>query len=136
LAFTSQRFDFPLISTIFFELMKETPKRGKTIPSPKAPKMGLEARTYWEQITKKIRAVSEFKGFSQGQLALLSGLKRSFLNRILKNPSNLTLETIGQLEKALRVKLIEVSEFKPPQTMASGTSASGTLSKFGEEIIE
>ncbi len=44
---------------------------------------------------------------NQAELARKIGVSKQYINRILQGKENLTLETIGKIEDALQIKLIE-----------------------------
>lgn len=60
---------------------------------------------------KILRRIRELK-LSQKQLADELGISPQQISKVVKGHENLTLETIDKLEKALRIKLIDIPEFE------------------------
>ena len=58
------------------------------------------------QISQRIKAVLKEKGLKQQELADSAGMSKSYLSRILHGTINPTIETIEQLEKALKTHII------------------------------
>lgn len=56
-----------------------------------------------QHVAKRIRATRKAQGLSQEALAHRAGLDRSFLGRIERNESNMTLGTIAIIAHALDV---------------------------------
>lgn len=52
---------------------------------------------------------------NQAELARKIGVSKQYINRILQGKENLTLETIGKIEDALQIKLIETKVY-PEET--------------------
>jgi transcriptional regulator with XRE-family HTH domain len=97
--------------------MARTKGTGKGLPKAKAPKrakgkvahvpkLSLKSNQRWSQIVTRIKGFMHHHNYTQGDFARLAEMHRPFLSRILNTPTNLTLETIMQLEKALKDDLI------------------------------
>ena len=67
-----------------------------------------EARRYSSLIALAVRRELRLKGITQQALAEQLGFSAQYLGKILKGKENLTLETIGKLERVLGHPLIEV----------------------------
>lgn len=57
---------------------------------------------------KRIRELRKLRSFSQEELADLSGLHRTYIGAIERGEQNLSIDNIGRLAKALKVKLEEL----------------------------
>ncbi len=93
--------------------MAKTPTTKKKLPPRKDDngprKLSPKTHRRWEEIVTLIKTWLHQNDRKQGELAALAGLNRPFLNRVLRNPTNFTLETIAQLEKALKIDLIQIA---------------------------
>lgn len=53
------------------------------------------------------------KGLTQKELAKKMNVSAQQVNKILKGKQNLTFETVGKLETALEISLMEIVDYKP-----------------------
>jgi transcriptional regulator with XRE-family HTH domain len=60
---------------------------------------------------QRLAIVRKLRGFSQEQLASISGLERSRISGIERGKANLTLNNIGLLAQALSVAPVELMDF-------------------------
>lgn len=60
------------------------------------------------QIAERISVVLEQKGLKQQDLADSTGMTKSYISQIMHGTVNLTVETIGILEKALGEKVVQI----------------------------
>ena len=67
-----------------------------------------EARRYSSLIALAVRRELRLKGITQQAFAEQLGFSAQYLGKILKGKENLTLETIGKLERVLGHPLLEV----------------------------
>ncbi len=77
-----------------------------------------ENRTWLESsfsIALRIRRYLKVNKISQKELAESLSWSPQYINKVLKGKENLTLETIGKLEEATGLTLIEVSQFAQHQ---------------------
>ncbi|MEI1665290.1 helix-turn-helix domain-containing protein [Acinetobacter baumannii] len=56
-------------------------------------------------IGSKIRSMRQLENISQEQLALLTGIDRSYLGRIERGEVSVTVEKLAQIAKVLKVDL-------------------------------
>ena len=56
-------------------------------------------------IGSKIRSMRQLENISQEQLALLTGIERSYLGRIERGEVSVTVEKLAQIAKVLKVDL-------------------------------
>lgn len=59
---------------------------------------------------------------NQAELARKIGVSKQYINRILQGKENLTLETIGKIEDALQIKLIETKVYPEEAVKPSPSS--------------
>ena len=67
-----------------------------------------EARRYSALIALAVRRELRLKGLTQQSLAERMGVSAQYVGKILKGTENLTLDTIGRLERALEHHLLKV----------------------------
>ncbi|MGE6218935.1 helix-turn-helix transcriptional regulator [Nubsella zeaxanthinifaciens] len=82
-----------------------------------------------QAIAIKINKALTDKSMSQKELAEKMGVSPQQVNKIVKGRENLTLETIGKLEMALGISLIEVAKhsiYTSYNTQASGSALTKT----------
>ena len=60
------------------------------------------------QIGERIKAILEEKGLKQQELANSAGMTKSYLSRIIHGTENVTVQTVENLEKALKQPIIKV----------------------------
>jgi len=58
------------------------------------------------QISQRIKAVLKEKGIRQQDLANSAGMSKSYLSQIMHGTVNLTIDTIEQLENALKTPIL------------------------------
>jgi transcriptional regulator with XRE-family HTH domain len=59
------------------------------------------------QISQRIKAVLEEKGLKQQDLADSAGMSKSYLSRIINVTINPTIDTIEQLQNALKTPILQ-----------------------------
>ena len=62
------------------------------------------------QVAERIRQILTENDLKQQELADSAGMTKSYLSRILSGSINLTLETVENLQKALKAKIITVEK--------------------------
>lgn len=60
----------------------------------------------------RVRTERQKRGLSQEKLAALAGLHRTYIGMIERGEKNITLVNIDKLSKALKVKIIDLLDFK------------------------
>ena len=60
------------------------------------------------QIGERIKAILEEKGLKQQELADSAGMTKSYLSRIIHGTENITVQTIENLEKALKTRILKI----------------------------
>ncbi len=76
------------------------------------------------------------KGLSQKDLAKKMNVSAQQVNKIIKGKQNLTFETVGKLEDALEISLMEIIDFKAiTEIEISATQLKSAPTKFIEELF-
>lgn len=76
------------------------------------------------------------KGLSQKDLAQKMNVSAQQVNKIIKGKQNLTFETVGKLENALEISLMEIIDFKPvTEIKTSATQIKSASTIFTEEFF-
>jgi transcriptional regulator with XRE-family HTH domain len=91
--------------------------------SEKAIEKRLEKRR--EEIAVRVTECLKLRGLRQEEFANMTGIKVSFVNRVMKAKANLTLQTMSKLELALDLELIRVSDSSVRISSVEGKSGKG-----------
>ena len=67
--------------------------------------------TILSKFAKKLRSERTQRGFSQETLASAAGVSRNYIGMIERGESNLTLGTMEQIARALRMEVWELVKF-------------------------
>lgn len=98
-------------------------------------------RVYSTHIARRVLAIlRENKDLNQGKLAESLNVSKQYINKMVKGQTNLTLETIYKLSKALNTELISFPQYeysvieKINTIEISGISAPLTIENIPEDI--
>lgn len=75
------------------------------------------------------------KGMSQRDLAEKMGISAQQINKIVKGQQNLTFETVGKLEDALGITLIDIVGFKSTNNIKTNATQIKAIQKTNTEKI-
>ena len=94
--------------------------------------------TYSRNITLQVLQAMEQQSVTQVELARRMGCSQQYVSNLLKGSSNMTLETIGRLEKALNLDILKsalgyVSGYNPSVRTPSAQYLSEPL--YSEETV-
>jgi ribosome-binding protein aMBF1 (putative translation factor) len=74
------------------------------------------------KIAVNVMEVLREKGMSQKDLAEKLNVSAQQINKILKGKQNLTFETVGKLEEALSISLMEITEYKSAKNIKTNST--------------
>lgn len=66
------------------------------------------ATTVRKAFGKRVREIRKENSYSQEQLADKSGLHRTYIGAIERGEQNVSLDNIGKIAKALKVKVVDL----------------------------
>jgi ribosome-binding protein aMBF1 (putative translation factor) len=84
---------------------------------------------YSSEVAVNVLEALREKEMSQKDLAKKMNVSAQQINKIVKGKQNLTFETIGKLEDALGISLIEIIAFKPTMEIKTSTTQIQFVSK-------
>ncbi|MDO6657432.1 helix-turn-helix domain-containing protein [Anaerobacillus sp. 1_MG-2023] len=65
-----------------------------------------------EKFGSKVRYYRLFRKYSQEDLALKTGLHRTYISELERGQRNITLENINKLSKSLNIRIIDLFDFE------------------------
>jgi transcriptional regulator with XRE-family HTH domain len=74
----------------------------------------MKKSTLRERVANEIRTILKEKQWTQQDLANASGYGKSYISEILAGKINLTLDTVGILEDALKTPILKFPEKQTP----------------------
>jgi plasmid maintenance system antidote protein VapI len=98
----------------------------------KANKKGLD---YSLQVAVNVLETLKARGMKQKDLAEKMKVSAQQINKIVKGQQNLTFETVGKLEDALGVTLIEIIDLKSPNDIKTSATQIKSVQKSKTEKL-